>query len=205
MSRFSDLKKADSRQVIIDFPYDDQEIKVCLKIIPVMQDLLAIANAREFAVAKGVEKPDESTPDYKMHEMADIVFRCTYECEKDGVDEKGETKWRSTDRKFFESANEILENLDQELVIYVYEYFQNFKSLTSKTQDFNIDNIVKISAVMGGEGVDEKTRANFFYHLPRHVVYNYMRFTAKVLLNSQPTKSDVGTKLSSEQIVDSPV
>jgi hypothetical protein len=199
MGKFADLKKADSRQVIIDFPYDDQEIKVCLKVLPIMDDLMSMANAREYAVSKGVKNPDESNADFKLREMADIVYRCTYECERDGVDEAGVTKWRSTNRRFFENADEIIENLDQDLLHYLHEYFQNFKSLTSKTQEFNIDNIVRISAVLGGEG-DAKSKADFFSALPRHVVFNYLLFSAKALLNSPLARSKDGSSAIQEHI-----
>lgn len=196
MSKFSELKKAQGRQIIVDFPYDDTEIKVCLRVLNVIEDLTAATAARQYAKDKGVEEIDEKQPEYSIRLMAEIVARCTYECVKEGDD------WKSTNRKFFAHADEVIDGLDQDCLLFLHEFYQNFRSVSRKNQDFTPENIAKISHEMGGEG-DEEKRANFFCHLPRHFVYQYTRFMAKLLLNAVTTNSSLFLNSTIEPTSDS--
>jgi hypothetical protein len=198
MSSFSELKKAKGRQIIIDFPYDDTEIKVCLKVLSVIEDLTAATKAREYAKQQGVEDINDKQPEYSLRLMAEIVARCTYECVK------VKDEWQATDRKFFANADEILEGLDQDCLLFVHEYYQNFRSISSKNQEFTPENIAVISHEMGGEG-DEEKRANFFYHLPRHSVYSYVRFTASLVKNAAEKNFLLTSSAITEPTNDSPV
>lgn len=186
MSSFSNLKKITDRQVIIDFPWEDQNIKVCLKVLSVTSDLTAAAKARESATSAGVKEINEKNGEYSVRQQAEIVYRCTYECKM------VEGEWKATDNRFFSSVEEICDNLDQDLLVYLHEYYQNFRSISRKNKEFTPENIAIISHKMGGAESDED-KADFFCRLPRDVAFSYIRFSAKLVLNLTETKSQVSS------------
>lgn len=195
--RFTNLPKSKVRQVIIDFPYDDQEVKVCLKVPPVIEDLSVAIKAREYATEVGVKDPTEKHPEYNIRSMAEVVFNVTYECTKSG------DEWKETTNKFFSSVDEIIDNVDQDLLLYLYEYYQSFRSITKKNESFTAENVAVITHVMGGDGSQED-KLNFFCTLPRFAQFNYILFTAKLARISLLTKSEPGSNCSVEQTINIP-
>ena len=116
--RFAKLVKgtADVRPVELVLPGLAEPIKIGQRPLNALEETDVIAKAREFAKAKGADKPTDDDPLYVMGAWANTLLVA---CVSLDGDDKGEP--------FFASVDEILSGLDRDRISYLYEMQQRIQ------------------------------------------------------------------------------
>lgn len=193
MAKFSQIAKGTRALKPVEFSLLDGETKATCSLRPLLgqDDALILAEARAFAVSKGLTDPKNGDP---IYELARAVNVCLVAC-CDSDDPTGKTP-------FFASAAEILGNLDRERIFLLSEMQARHQDETSPhpssmSGDEYIATMLAIATAEAGAELP-------FVSWPRSLLESCLVFSANLLLSSLSPKSPSGSASETSESAKSP-
>jgi len=151
---------------------------VAVKVLTNSEEADVLAAARRRAVAKGVAEPKAGEPIYDLAVMVETVAAACFDP-------------TATTTPFFDSADQIWNDLDRDTIAFIYQAQAAFADKCSpQVRTLSPETYVAGLALLAGE--DESASIRFFERCGPGLQWNFARTLACQLLMRQTDKSGSG-------------
>jgi hypothetical protein len=188
MARLKDIARGDRAYCTKTLPLlDNQKLAIAIGVLPFGEEGDAFAEARKYAIAKGVTDPKKGEPIYERALALFIVYASCFD-----PDQLPDKRVRT-----FESTQEIEEILDHDRVAMLFQWQRAWqREISPSPKGMTPQDYIKM--VVSAAEAEEEEEIPFF-SLQHRAQKTFLRFTCALCLSLLQHRSPSGLRLPEEE------